>query len=95
MRRVSVGLEAVHEHYTNAPLVRSLAGSTIPSPRGHRTGRNIPVKDYRAEKIEAASPDIINPSNRPMANVLGRKPGQQDQITAPAPPSIGTIAPVT
>ena len=46
------------------------------APKIYRTGSNIPVKDYGAEKIEVASPDIINPSNRPMANVLGKKPGQ-------------------
>lgn len=46
------------------------------APKIFRTGSNIPVKDYGAEKIEVASPDVINPSNRPMANVLGRKPGQ-------------------
>jgi hypothetical protein len=42
----------------------------------YRTGSNIPVKDYGAENFDVANPDVINPSNRPMANVLGRKPGQ-------------------
>jgi hypothetical protein len=46
------------------------------APKIHRTGSNIPVKDCGAEKIEVASPDITNPSNRPMANVLTKKPGQ-------------------
>jgi hypothetical protein len=34
------------------------------------------VKGYGAENFDVANPDVINPSNRPMANVLGRKPGQ-------------------
>jgi hypothetical protein len=30
----------------------------------YRTGSNIPTKDYRSEKIEVTTPDIINPINR-------------------------------
>lgn len=41
----------------------------------YRTGSNIPSKDYGAANIDVASPDIINPMNRPMGAVLGRKPG--------------------
>ena len=48
----------------------------LQAPKLYRTGSNIPVKDYGAEKIDVASPDVINPVNRPMANVLGKKPGQ-------------------
>jgi len=43
--------------------------------RIYRTGSNIPVKDYGAAKIEVASPDIINPVNRPTATVSNKKPG--------------------
>ena len=46
------------------------------APKIYRTGSNIPVKDYGAENIDVAGPDVINPSNRPMANVLNKKPGQ-------------------
>jgi hypothetical protein len=36
------------------------------TPRIYRTGSNIPLKDYGAEKVEVAPPDIINPINRPL-----------------------------
>jgi hypothetical protein len=32
----------------------------------YRTGSNIPVKDYGAENIEVAAPEIVNPANRPL-----------------------------
>jgi hypothetical protein len=31
--------------------------------------------DYGAANIEVASPDVINPVNRPTANVSNKKPG--------------------
>lgn len=41
----------------------------------YRTGSNIPAKDYGAANVEVASPDVINPVNRPMPNVMNKKPG--------------------
>ena len=41
----------------------------------YRTGSNIPAKDYGSANIEVASPDVINPVNRPMPNVMNKKPG--------------------
>jgi hypothetical protein len=65
--------------------------------RIYRTGSNIPVKDYGAANIEVGKPDAADPLMRPGTRVLGRKPvaDLRAQNTAPAPPSIGTIAPVT
>lgn len=40
----------------------------------YRTGSSIAVKDYGAENTEVASPDMINPVNRPMG-VMSKKPG--------------------
>jgi hypothetical protein len=39
------------------------------TPRIYRTGSNIPLKDYGAEKVEVAPPDIINPINRPLGSM--------------------------
>lgn len=44
--------------------------------RIYRTGSNIPVKDYGAANIEVRSPAIIDPINRPMANVSNKKRGE-------------------
>ena len=41
----------------------------------YRTGSNIPAKDYGAESTEVRNSDMINPVNRPMAPVSGKKPG--------------------
>lgn len=41
----------------------------------YRTGSNIPAKDYGSEHVEHASPDVINPVNRPMPSSIGRRPG--------------------
>jgi hypothetical protein len=41
----------------------------------YRTGSNLPVKDYGSANIEVASPDVINPANRPMPTVIHKKPG--------------------
>jgi hypothetical protein len=35
------------------------------TPRIYRTGSNIPLKDYGADNVEVAPPDIVNPVNRP------------------------------
>jgi hypothetical protein len=40
----------------------------------YRTGSNIPTKDYRSDKIDVTTPDIINPINRPMPSVINKKP---------------------
>ena len=40
-----------------------------------RTGSSLPAKDYGAANVEVASPDVINPVNRPMPSVLSTKPG--------------------
>jgi hypothetical protein len=41
----------------------------------YRTGSNIPAKDYGSANIEVASPDVVNPVNRPMPSVMNKKPG--------------------
>ena len=41
----------------------------------YRTGSNIPAKDYGADNVEVRGAEVINPVNRPMGNVMGRKPG--------------------
>ena len=41
----------------------------------YRTGSNIPSKDYGAANMDVASPDIVNPINRPMGGAMGKKPG--------------------
>ena len=56
----------------------SLAGcSTLPdqtadvdsySPKIYRTGSNIPTKDYGAEDVRVASPELLNPANRSPLN---------------------------
>ncbi len=43
--------------------------------RIYRTGSNIPAKDYGSANIDVASPDVINPVNRPMPSVINKKPG--------------------
>ena len=45
------------------------------TPRIYRTGSNIPLKDYGAEKVEVAPPEIINPINRPMGSMPPRRGG--------------------
>ena len=40
----------------------------------YRTGTNIPLKDYRPDNVEVVKPDVINPLNRPMPSVIGKKP---------------------
>ena len=40
----------------------------------YRTGSNIPLKDYRPDNVEVVKPDVINPLNRPMPSVIGKKP---------------------
>jgi hypothetical protein len=50
--------------------------SEVREQKFYRTGSNIAVKDYAAENIEVHSGgDIVNPVNRPMGSVLGKKPG--------------------
>ena len=49
--------------------------ATAAPERIYRTGSNLPVKDYGAANIEVASPDVINPVNRPNPTVVNRKPG--------------------
>lgn len=41
----------------------------------YRTGSNIPAKDYGSANIEVRGAEVINPINRPMSNVMNRKPG--------------------
>lgn len=41
----------------------------------YRTGSNIPSKDYGAANIDIASPESIDPINRPVGGTMGRKPG--------------------
>jgi hypothetical protein len=55
----------------------STTGETVePVPQKiYRTGSNIPAKDYGAANIDVASPDAINPVNRPMPSVMNKKPG--------------------
>lgn len=63
------------------PMLCASCASTGDDPaapreeRTYRTGSNIPVKDYGAANIEVATPDAINPVNRPMQGVSGKKPG--------------------
>lgn len=53
----------------------SKQASHYPEEKIYRTGSNIPVKDYGAANIEVTSPAIIDPINRPTANVSNKKPG--------------------
>lgn len=41
----------------------------------YRTGSNIPTRDYGAENIEVGKTDVSDSMNRPMGNVVGKKPG--------------------
>ena len=61
-----------------AAFASLLAGcSTLPeqsadvdsySPKIYRTGSNIPTKDYGAEDVRVASPELLNPANRSPLN---------------------------
>jgi hypothetical protein len=61
-------------------LTTACASTTGPTAeaapeRIYRTGSNIPAKDYGGANVEVASPEVINPVNRPMPNVMNKKPG--------------------
>jgi hypothetical protein len=40
----------------------------------YRTGSNIRLKDHWPDNVEVVKPDVLNPRNTPMPNVIGKKP---------------------
>lgn len=36
------------------------------APKTYRTGSNLPVKDYGADRVDDGAPYLANPANRPL-----------------------------